>query len=354
MTDSLVRIQGAGPVGMMLALFLAQAGWPKNRIELIDPAVDGPNAVHVNDPRVLAISHGSLLRLSQLGIEHDATPIKQIHVSAEGHFGIMEIKTDRVGVSQLGALMGYGDLFSRLREKMSTEGIRLKPSSDGSASPDVTVIAEGGLYQSADERGPYTRRDYNQRALIGWVETATPPSDTAYERFTEDGALALLPIKDRYALIWCCSPDRAAIFSSASEARQKEMIQTVMGGRISGLASVSLTGSYPLGMKWRDTIAEGRTVWIGNAAQTLHPIAGQGMNLGFRDAEALATCLQQHGQSMTERLADYARRRKTDRWAVRTATDTLARQGWVRRAIGGLAFVPGAKKMLGQVLMYGG
>jgi 2-octaprenyl-6-methoxyphenol hydroxylase len=101
-------------------------------------------------------------------------------------------------------------------------------------------------------------------------------------------------------------------------------------------------------------LVEGNTVWIGNSAQALHPIAGQGLNLGFRDAETLSACLLQRGQPIAERLQDYAQRRKTDRWAVRTATDTLARAAWVRRSIGAMSLIPGAKRLLGQVLMFGG
>jgi 2-octaprenyl-6-methoxyphenol hydroxylase len=158
----------------------------------------------------------------------------------------------------------------------------------------------------------------------------------------------------RYALIWCCNPQRAEAFTNASQVNRAQLLDKVMGGRISGINAIELTGTYPLGLKWRETVAQGHTVWIGNSAQTLHPIAGQGLNLGFRDAQTLASCLVQRGVTITERLADYARRRRVDRWAVRTATDTLARQAWVRRAIGGVAFVPGAKRLLGQVLMYGG
>jgi 2-octaprenyl-6-methoxyphenol hydroxylase len=359
MAEPLVRIQGAGPVGLLLALFLVKAGWPATRIRLIDPSIDSPLPPHQEDPRVLAISHGTLLRLQQLGIEHDATEIKAIHVSAEGRFGTMEIKNDRVGVSQLGALIGYGNLLTRMRDQARKEGLTIQPAADPNETPDVVVIAEGGLYQTnqsnqSNQSGPPVIRDYSQRAVIGWVNTNPPPADTAWERFTEDGAVALLPIADRYALIWCCNVDRAISFIEAPLEDQKNMLAAVMKGRAGQITNVTITGDYPLGLKWRETLAEGNTVWIGNSAQALHPIAGQGMNLGFRDAETLATCLQQHGLPVEQRLADYAKRRKADRWAVRTATDTLARKGWVRHAIGGVAMIPGAKKLLGQVLMYGG
>lgn len=366
MADAFVRIQGAGPVGIMLALFLLRSGWPKEKIELIDPAIQNPLPAHQEDPRVLAISHGTLLRLKQLGVDHNATRIKRIHVSSQGHFGMMEINTDRVGVNDLGALIGYANLLTRLRAKAHEAGLTMLASADAS-SPDVLVIAEGGIYRGDESAADQTSagasasptemvlvRDYHQQAVIGWVHTTPAPGDTAFERFTQDGVLALLPVENRFALIWCCAPQQATAFADAEPAAQSTMLRDIIGDRIGTIDAVQITGSYPLGLKWREQVAEGHTVWIGNSAQMLHPIAGQGMNLGFRDAEALSTCLLQRGQPVPDRLNDYARRRRADRWAVRAATDTLARQAWVRRAIGGVALIPGAKKLLGQVLMYGG
>jgi 2-octaprenyl-6-methoxyphenol hydroxylase len=370
MPQPFVRIQGAGPVGLLAALFLIKHGWPRDAIEVIDPALDAAIPAHDQDPRVLALSHGTLIRLEQLGVQPNATRIEEIHVSSEGHFGSMQIRGDRVGVSHLGALASYSTLLSTLRQAAEASGLTMRASVDASdqpRSPDITVIAEGGLFQpsatsndSSDKRDASSSaamtvvRDYQQDAVLGWVSTTPAPSIRAWERFTEDGAVALLPIRDRYALIWCGSKARTQEFRESSEARQRALLEAVMGGRVTGINSIEITGVYPLGLKWRDPIATNDTVWIGNSAQALHPIAGQGMNLGFRDAEVLATCLVQYGMPIPTRLHDYAARRKADRWAVRTATDNLARAPWVRRAIGGVALVPGAKKLLGQVLMYGG
>lgn len=368
MADVAVRIQGAGPVGLMLALCLRQAGWSANAIELVDPAIDAPTPPHDADPRILALSHGTLLRLAQLNVPHDATPIRQIHVSAQGHFGAMEINTDRVGVDHLGGLINYGSLLTELRKKAVQAGLLIHATAASDRTHDVLVIAEGGLFQpeksalpqnnlqtnSQSNSGARLVRDYEQEAVIGWVETTPAADQRAWERFTSQGVVALLPVKGRYALVWCSSTSTAQDFAQADMPKQVEMVSAVMSDRVGQIHGVTITGRYPLGLKWRDQIVEGHTVWIGNSAQTLHPIGGQGMNLGFRDAETLATCLLQRGLSLDARLADYAARRGPDRWAVRTATDTLARQPWVRRAIGGIALMPGAKKLLGQVLMYGG
>lgn len=356
MDDPLIRIQGAGPVGILTALFLVKYGWTPSAIELVGPALHTPQPTHDNDPRILALSHGTLVRLHQLNIPVDATRIQHIHVSSQGHFGSMEIRTDRVGVSDLGGLVGYASLLTTLREAIKPLGVSLRET-PSAQTPGALVIAEGGVFQrgaASPDPGMQLVRDYEQNAVIGWVTTNPPPTDTAWERFTDDGVVALLPIGQRYALIFCASTPRAEAFQSADAQEQVRMLSEIMTTRVRGIETVSITGTYPLGLKWREQLADGNTVWIGNSAQALHPVAGQGLNLGFRDAETLSTCLLQRGQSVPDRLRDYARRRKADRWAVRTATDTLARAAWVRRAIGGVALVPGAKKLLGQVLMYGG
>ncbi len=359
MMDPFVRIQGAGPVGILTALFLEKYGWNKSSIALVDPAIASPLPAHDTDPRILALSHGTLVRLQQLGIETDITRIKQINVSSQGHFGSMEIRTDRVGVSDLGGLVSYARLLTALRQRIQEVGIPIYPSADTEelANPDVSVIAEGGVYQpgaAMTDPGMQVIRDYHQSAVLGWVKTCPPPNDVAWERFTADGVVALLPIGQRYALVFCRETDLAQNFYEANTDMKIRLLSDVMGGRVLGIQDVEVTGIYPLGLKWRETLAENNMVWIGNSAQALHPVAGQGLNLGFRDAETLAMCLLQRGQPIEVRLQDYARRRKVDRKSVRTATDTLARQPWVRYAIGGVALVPGAKKLLGQVLMYGG
>jgi len=356
MSDPLVRIQGAGPVGILAALFLVKYGWDPSAIELVDHTLHTPQPAHDHDPRILALSHGTLVRLAHLHVPVQATRIQHIHVSSQGHFGSMEIHTDRVGVTDLGGLASYASLLTQLRQTVRDSGVALLEA-PGTATPGVLVVAEGGVFQRdapMNDPGMELVRDYHQNAVIGWVTTTPPPTDTAWERFTSDGVVALLPIGQRYALIFCAQTERAEAFRHAAPEEQRRMLSEIMTSRVRGIDNITITGSYPLGLKWRERLADGNTVWIGNSAQALHPVAGQGLNLGFRDAETLSTCLLQRGQSIPDRLQDYARRRRADRWAVRTATDTLARAAWVRRAIGGVALLPGAKKLLGQVLMYGG
>lgn len=358
MSDPMIRIQGAGPVGMMAALFLLKFGWNRDAIELIDPAIARASPAHADDPRVLALSPGTLTRLSQLDVTIDATRIRCIHVSSRGRIGSMEIRSHNAGVPELGGLSGYAGLMDALRARLSEAGVPIHADATASRSdtPGARIVAEGGVYRPGQppDAGVEVVRDYGQDAVLGWVETMKPPEDTAWERFTSDGAVALLPVGSRYALIWCCGHDAATAFESSTPEMQALQLEQAMGGRVGGVRQVRITARYPLGLLWREQIVREETAWIGNSAQTLHPIAGQGLNLGIRDAEVLAACLMQRGRPIAERLLDYAQRRRTDRWAVRTATDTLARRVWVRHAIGGVALVPGARKLLGQVLMFGG
>ena len=343
---------------MMAALFLLKFGWSEDAIELIDPAIARATPTHADDPRVLALSPGTLTRLSQLNVTIDATRIRCIHVSSQGRIGSMEIRSHNAGVPELGGLSGYAGLMDALRARLVEAGIPIHADTAAcrSDSPGVRIVAEGGVYRPGQPTDPGVEvvRDYGQDAVLGWVETMKPPQDTAWERFTPDGAVALLPVGSRYALIWCCRHDAAAAFESSTPEMQALQLERAMGGRVGGIRQVRITARYPLGLLWREQIVQAETAWIGNSAQTLHPIAGQGLNLGIRDAEVLAACLMQRGRPVAERLLDYAQRRRTDRWAVRTATDTLARRAWVRHTIGGVALLPGARKLLGQVLMFGG
>ena len=361
MPDPVVQIRGAGPVGILTALFLVKYGWTPSSVQLIDPGLESAQPGDQDDPRILALSQGTLSRLGQLGIDCQPVRIQRIHVSSQGHFGSMEIKSENAGVPELGGLVPYSQLLDVLRATIKREGLSINTPTGENASarePSVHVIAEGGLYQTSDrlsqDSGMKVVVDYAQHAVIGWAETASAVGTIAYERFIPNGAVALLPMKNRYALIWCCSPERSDELTGASTGMQCQMLSDVMGGRLGAIKRVEITGTYPLGLKWRDQLVQANTVWIGNSAQTLHPIAGQGLNLGFRDAETLASCLLQRGRSIADRLQDYAQRRQTDRWTVRTATDALARASWVRRSIGPMTMIPGAKRLLGQVLMFGG
>jgi len=198
------------------------------------------------------------------------------------------------------------------------------------------VHAEGGLFTQQDwvESG----RDYQQSALVGLVEVEHAQPHHAWERFTSEGPLALLPSHHGshvLNMVWCSSPATAERLNSISDADFLQEIQSTFGSRVGQFKSIRDRRLYPLGLNYRKDIVQGNEVWIGNAAQALHPVAGQGLNLGLRDAYLLAEQLsglfskQSHStksrNAIDNALHEYSLSRQTDRKATIGITDFLAR-----------------------------
>lgn len=331
-------VVGAGPVGMALALALKDSGLD---VALADAR---PAEATAADPRVLALSHGTHLTLERLGVWQalPATPIDTIHVSQQGGFGRTLIRAADYGVEALGHVAAAGALAAALRTAVDRAGIDvldetevrdLHPDADGvdvelagrqaGRRTRLAVCAEGGIH--ADPAELFTR-DYGQHALIATVQASTAPYGTAFERFTPSGPIALLPCGAAYALVHVVSPQQADELLALDDASYLARLQALFGTRIT-LVAVSERLRYPLGLRVRRSPVGPRTVWLGNAAQTLHPVAGQGFNLALRDVWALADTLLRHpgdpGAPAT--LAAYARRRAADRFGTIRFTDTLVR-----------------------------
>jgi 2-octaprenyl-6-methoxyphenol hydroxylase len=198
------------------------------------------------------------------------------------------------------------------------------------------VHAEGGLFAQQDwvESG----RDYQQSALVGLVEVEHAQPHHAWERFTSEGPLALLPShhgSNVLNMVWCSSPATAERLSGISDADFLQEIQSTFGSRVGQFKSIRDRRLYPLGLNYRKDIVQGNEVWIGNAAQALHPVAGQGLNLGLRDAYLLAEQLsglfskQSHSpksrNAIDNALHEYSISRQVDRKATIGITDFLAR-----------------------------
>ncbi len=226
-------------------------------------------------------------------------------------------------------------------------------SSTGIASPDT---------RAADKRDT---RDYGQTAIVGTVAVSAPEPHVAWERFTNEGPIALLPMggvrQADYALVWCMKPEQAARRSALSDAQLLAELSQAFGERMGRFESIKGRAAFPLGLIAAQTLVEGRIASIGNAAQTLHPVAGQGLNLGLRDAHALADALA-HGGPTPEALAAFARRRTLDRQMTIGATDTLARLFTIDfgplamlrgLALTALECVPPAKMALARQMMFG-
>ena len=224
----------------------------------------------------------------------------------------------------------------------------------------VAVQAEGGVFgEQADKTAT---RDYGQTAVIARVSASAPVAHRAFERFTDEGPLALLPQDGadghQYALVWCVQPERAQRLLDLGEDAFLHELGEAFGERLGRFTGVSQRVAFPLGLN-ADPRATARTVAIGNAAQTLHPVAGQGLNLGLRDAAVLARLLAR--EMSPAAIERFAAEREGDRTMVIRATDTMARafadtgplQPLFGLALAALDTVKPARVLLAELMMFG-
>ncbi len=377
-----IAIQGGGPVGLACAAWCLQK-FPEAKIALLDrnPADDAELAA--SDSRGVALSHGSKLLLDTINAwPTECADIHRVHVSQAGRFGRALMTREELGQKALGHIIRYRDIHLTLRKALRA----IQKNSPYfiwkhiDASTDVeniqakcVVHAEGGLFKTQDwvESG----RDYEQSALVGLVEVENgAPPFQAWERFTSEGPLAVLP--SHYGpnilnLIWCGTPSSSQARLALSDADFLKSLQTEFGSRIGQFLKIQDRRLYELGLNYRKEIAQGNEVWIGNAAQTLHPVAGQGLNLGLRDAFLLAEKLSSLFSKSEDRktplviestLQEYAQSRKLDRSATIGLTDFMARiftsnllpiviaRGL---ALSALQWLPPIKTALARQMMFG-
>jgi 2-octaprenyl-6-methoxyphenol hydroxylase len=370
-----IAICGAGPVGMALAVFLMARGVSAQSIALIDAK---PVAQAESDPRSLALSWGSRQLLEQVHAWPAATtPITEIHVSRRRHFGRTLIDCSEYGLPALGYVTRYGALVAALNAVVAKSAVHvLRPAqvsamteaeervslilaSGERVEADVVVQAEGGVFNDQSQRA--LNRDYGQTAIVAQVATSTPLISRAFERFTDEGPLALLPQDGGYAMVWCMRPANAERLMAEDDAAFLANLQEAFGQRVGAFLSVTPRHSYPLGLNARPG-ATPRSVSIGNAAQTLHPVAGQGLNLGLRDAIVLARMLAEEVSPAT--LQRFGASRRNDRGTTIHLTDLMARMfastpdGSLRQSMLGLSLglidaVKPARRMLAEQMMFG-
>ena len=301
-----ILILGAGPVGCTLALALAGA---RHRVRLVEPRPDVLPAF-----RPIALSHASRLILERVGAwgSFRATPIESIHVSQAGAFGRTRLEAAEAGVEALGYVTQYADLVAALRA-------RAVPQREAGAAPALTVHAEGAASEARERR-------YGHAAVVARLRAAPASRATAYERFTAEGPLALLPLAGEWALVWSARPERAAALAAAPQEEFLRQLQAAFGERAGRFLAVAQRACVPLALRTRASRFAAREVYIGNAAQALHPVAGQGLNLGLRDAWDLAQALHAAEDPGSERaLARFAARRRLDAAATIGVTELLAR-----------------------------
>jgi 2-octaprenyl-6-methoxyphenol hydroxylase len=322
-----VLIVGAGPVGAVCALALQQQC-------IAAQVLEAQPADARADTRILALSHGSRLILERLGVWdrlEGVTPITRIHVSQRGALGVARLSAEEVKVPALGYVLSYATLTAALKQALADAGIaveygvaveRIESDAGGatlhtatgrSLTAPLVVVADGGRGESAPE--PKISRDYAQMAVVCEVQTELPHANQAYERFTPEGPAALLPKGDHYALVWTASNADAERIATLSDDAFLTALYQHFGGRQGRFTAASPRKTFPLRLAYVGSEAADRVVRIGNAAQTLHPVAGQGFNIGLRDAWELATLC---GDTAADEIGSaamlraYARGRKID------------------------------------------
>jgi 2-octaprenyl-6-methoxyphenol hydroxylase len=353
-----LAVVGAGPVGLALALHAARA-LPEARVTLFDARAADKDVS--GDPRTLALSLGSVQLLQRLGAwrAERSQPILEVHVSQQAPslppllsdwLGEPELRIRAVdeAVPLLGAVVSYGGIVAPLQQEWlaaeqaepqrlcSRFGLpvaALKPVAQGvevdagiAERFDLVVVAEGGVF--SDQVRKAVTHDYLQTAWVGKVAFETTdkprPAGVAFERFTRHGPAALLPLKDGGAgLVWCV-PSHDDPVRELNDAQRVAVLNSIFHPAVGRIESISPLKQFPLGLNAERTLTDGRTVRIGNAAQTLHPVAGQGLNLGLRDAFELVQALSRN-PDVDAVLRRLEWQRGPDRWAMIAATDFLAR-----------------------------
>ncbi|WP_133309730.1 2-octaprenyl-6-methoxyphenyl hydroxylase [Parashewanella spongiae] len=308
-----VVIIGGAMVGSVLALGLEQLTKRHNKtldiaiIEAFAPSSDHPGF----DARAIALAHGSIQALTQLDIwQHISelgTAIKHIHISDRGHFGMTELDANSFNIASMGEVIelnpvGY-KLFKELQKssidiicpakldkiEANDEFHHVKLDSGQVLTTKLIVAADGAQSSVRMQFNlPQEEIDFKQTALIANISLQKSHKNRAWERFTNSGPLALLPMspsngQQRLSMVWALDPDNAELMKQATKPVFLNSLQQAFGFRAGQFIDVGERYSYPLKLTYMPRPIHHRCLFVGNAAQTLHPIAGQGFNLGLRD-----------------------------------------------------------------------
>ncbi|MGH8031302.1 MAG: 2-octaprenyl-6-methoxyphenyl hydroxylase [Luteimonas sp.] len=349
-----VAIAGGGMVGLSLAAALAELPLHVIVIEPVAPDADNQPSF---DARTTALSGGSRRVLEGVGvwqaIAAQATPIRKIHVSERGVFGFARLTAEEQGVAALGYTIENRLLGMALRERCATiprltlchaavrelspgeDALRIVTDQGQQFAARLVVAADGAQSTVRSAIGiDATVSEYGQHAVVAHVDSERFHDYTAYERFTPSGPIAVLPIAEgRSAVVWTLAPTAAARALALPDEAFIAELQQAFGLRLGRFRRVGRRQSYPLTLTRSGSQSGTRAVVIGNAAQGLHPVAGQGFNLGLRDvatlAEVLADAVALQGAAMDPGsgalLERYTRWRQPDRQAVIRFTDSLVR-----------------------------
>ncbi len=404
-----IAVIGAGPAGLALALQAARL-LPGADVTLFDARPADKDVS--GDPRTLALALGSVRALQALGAwpAAAAQPISEVMVSQAPPTldlpwaaGAVHLRAADEGVPMLGAVLSYGALVAclqrawfdaearepqRLHSRFGqpVADLRNPDAADGTDGGgvevdagiaerfDLAVVAEGGVF--ADQARKALTHDYRQTAWVGSVSLSGATPGLALERFTREGPLALLPLPPgadgslRAAMVWCVSRPADAqgaeggdTVAALNDTQRIALLNSLLPAQAGSVLAISPLKQFPLGLNAERTLVDGAIVRIGNAAQTLHPVAGQGLNLGLRDAAELVRALR-HAKpgDLRPLLRRLEWARGPDRWSMIAATDFLARSFTWRwpglpalRGLGlaALQALPPLKSALARQMMFG-
>ncbi|MCG7974331.1 MAG: 2-octaprenyl-6-methoxyphenyl hydroxylase [Candidatus Thiodiazotropha taylori] len=385
-----ILIVGGGMVGASLAHALSGHGY---KIGVIEAWPLSSSSQPSYDDRVIALSWGSRLILQAMGVWHGieavAQPILDIHISDRGHFGFTRLNHHQEGVDALGYVVTAKSLGNALLRELdqrqdvelicpaqlksfavSDNGVEARVEQDGHEkriNARLLVAADGG--DSLVRRFlsiPLKEKSYGQTAIIANLSCDREHQSVAYERFTDTGPLALLPMTDeRLSMVWTAEDHQVAELMGLSDQAFLDRLQDRFGYRLGRLERLGKRVAYPLRLRQAAEQVRPRIALIGNAAHAIHPVTGQGFNLGLRDVAGLADLLveaAQHGRDPgdLELLNEYRQWRERDQNRVAAITDSLARLfanpfGPLRlmRNLGlvGLDLMPGLKHQVARQFM---
>ena len=386
-----IIIAGGGMVGTSLALALATLDL---RIAVVEAVPRREPEQPSFDERSTALSRSSQRLFTALGLWDDivaaATPIRSIHVSDKGRFGFSHIDADEQGVEALGYVVINRVLGAVLQQALDecarvdvlcparithadmASGLRTVTAESNGEVRTLTckllIAADGARSQVRDMLGlSASHTDYGQRAIIGNLLTELPVDNRAFERFTEDGPVAMLPIQDqRTAFVWIMTADAAEAAMGLSNDEFVAQLQSAFGNRLGEFSRVGKRSAYPLWLSRANGLTADRAVLVGNAAHGLHPVAAQGFNLGLRDVATLSDCIKDAmdaddfdpgADELLHRFADW---RREDQKKLVRFTDGIVRLFGSRRPpvramrdLGMLGFdlIPGVRRLFARHTM---
>lgn len=345
---------GGGLVGASLATALSGRGLSMVMIEGVAPEATVQPSF---DDRTTALGNGSRKIFESLGlwaaIAPHVAPIRRIHVSDAGHFGFARLDSSEHDLEAFGYVVTNRNLGAVLQARLaqlpdlslrrpavctgiesSSEGLRVHLDSGPPLLAKLLIGADGAASVVRASAGLEAQiEDYGQTAVVAHVQASRRADGVAFERFTAEGPFAVLPlVGGHYGVVWTLAPAEAERILALDDAEFLAALQQRFGWRIGRLLQVGRRQAYPLKLSRAPEIIATRRVLIGNAAQALHPVAGQGFNLGLRDAATLAEflaaepqVLQGEESELARRLTAYAEARRRDREGITQFTDGLVK-----------------------------